>query len=454
MRYKTFIHLLSMVLLTGVSTSCWDNFEEQYYSTANLKRFYFEQQDTCVGIQYYVFYIDQKKGIVFNADSLPYGRKVDYLLPKMEFYSTNGKVYVNDTLYTDGDTIDFSSPVRFKNTSVDGDYTRTYTVRINVHQVDPTKLVVKDHGTNLPDDSTRNRSFLMNDGSFRVCFPLPNGGISAYQSDPSVSSWSGLSVSGLSAPINIASLQIHKTKWYVTDLSGRLYTSTDGLSWTQQPSNINFVTLLGTLTSKDNDDVNDSYIVGLSKENDGTVYGVRSADGVTWEQGGKLDSDIPVSDYACVKNASVTNRQYLTLMTGLRSDGAFSSSAWATEDGLYWVLVTRKSTVPVSNLKGASLFYYEDKLVCYGGVKSSGINSTGMYVSKDRGKTWIDAPDNWSIPALENGDSYGSVVIQRLEDSVNDKDRFFVWRFGGLTDGRKNRSVWKAYENQAFFVHR
>jgi len=454
MRYRSFVYLLTMVFLTSVFSSCWDNFEEMSFSSANVKRFYFKQQSSCIGIQYYVFYVDQKNGLIFNADSLPYGRVVNHLIPEMEFYSTNGNIFLNDTLFSERDTLDFTQPVMLKNTSADGAYNRTYTVRVNVHQVDPTQLVVTNIQAAIPDDSTRNNSFRMSDGSFRIYFPLANGGLSAYQSDVTHSSWSALTVSGLGSAMNVASMQLHDSKWYATDNAGLLYVSTDGLTWSVQPTSLHIVTLYGSMTSKDLFDVNDNYLIGLSKDNAGAIHGIRSADGVTWEVGAALNEDFPESEYGSITWKSVTNRQYVSVMTGLRADGSFSSSAWATEDGLYWVLVAQSSTLPIANRKGANLFYYEEQLVCYGGVTSSGANVTKVHISKDRGKTWITAPENWIIPAMETGDAYGSILVERVADTVNDKDRVFVWRLGGLSGGEISHSLWKAFEYQALFDRR
>ncbi len=454
MRHRSFAYLLTMIFLASVFTSCWDNFEEMSYSSANLKRFYFKQQSSCVGIQYYAFYIDQINGLVFNGDSLPYGRKVDYLIPTPEFYSSNGLVYFNDTLFSVRDTLDFSSPVLLKNTSADGQFTRTYTVNVKVHQVDPTQLIVSDRKTNIPADSSRNRAFRMSDGSFRWYCPLASGGFSVYQMDTTSWACSTLSVSGLASTMNVASIQQFKNNWYATDNLGRLYKSTDGISWAIQTSGLTLVTLFGSMSSNDLFDVNDSYLIGLSEDITGAIHSARSADGITWEVGAELNEDFPVNDYASVTWKSATNRQYISVMTGLRADGAYSSSAWATEDGLYWIKISQEQKLPIANRKGANLFYYEDKLVCYGGILSSGAYATKLHISKDHGKTWISAPSNWVIPALETGDSYGSVLVDRIEDTVNDKDRVFVWRIGGMNGTQTSHSMWKTYEYQALFERR
>lgn len=435
-------------------SSCWDNFEEMTYSSANLKRFYFKPQNTYGGIQNYLFYIDQNNGLVFNADSLPFGRPVTKLVPTLEFYTTNGKASLNDTLISKRDTVNFSSPVILKNTSADGKYTRTYTIKVNVHQVDPTKLIVSNQKTNVPADSFLNKSVRLSDGTMRLYFPLASGGFSAYQSDAGLTAWSPLTVSGLVNAMNVASIQLFNGTWYSTDNSGNLYVSGDGLAWTLQPTGVKLVTLFGVVHSTNSLGVNTAFLIGLTDDTNGDIRSVRTADGVAWQEGNPVDADFPVNDYASVFRKGVTNTEFISVMTGLRADGDFSTSAWATEDGLSWIRISHGQKLPIAGKKGAMLFYYEEKLVCYGGVSASGTFSTKMHISKDHGITWINVPGNWNIPALEYGDAYGSVLVDRIEDTVNDKDRVFVWRIGGTSAHQTNTTLWKAFENQAFFIRR
>ena len=84
------------------------------------------------------FTIDQKKFLVFNHDSLPYGSVVDKMLTSV---SSDGLTYYRkkysdntfvDTLWTSSDSIDFREPVIFFVKSTDGKYIREYTDRKSV----------------------------------------------------------------------------------------------------------------------------------------------------------------------------------------------------------------------------------------------------------------------------------------------------------------------------------
>lgn len=454
MRIHTTFRWLMLVALAGLYTSCWNDFEELSYSSANLKSFSFEEQDTCEGIEDVRFFIDQVNGLVYNLDSLPYGSKVDYLVPSLDFFSTNGLIRVNDTLLGENqDTLDFSLPLTLTNTSADGKYTRSYTIHVNVHQADPDAMVVTHFPANFPTVSAQSKVLPLDNGGFKAYFATPSG-LAVYESTPTVSGWSMLPVSGINTPINLASLTIMGSNWYVAAMDGSLYTSGDGLVWSQLPGTLNFVTLYGTLNRKYLTDPNPQYLIGLVKDNSGAYFGVRSADGLVWEKGKALEADFPVKDAAQVRGTTATKVQFMTVMSGLRADGNAATSVWSSEDGLQWILVRQQANLPVVGLKGNNLVYYGGNLISFGGLKAPGAYATTAYLSKDHGRQWIAVPEKWVFPDLEAGLAYGTLLVQRLEDSVNGKDRLFIWYFGGETAGQISGKVWKTCEQQMLFLRR
>ncbi|MDP4277342.1 MAG: DUF6242 domain-containing protein [Bacteroidota bacterium] len=453
--YNTF-RLLALVLMTGILASCWDNFEEQSFDSANVISFSFASQDTCDGIASYVFNIDQFKGEIYNVDSLPYGSKVDYLLPTISFQSSNGKVYINDTTLwsSSSDTLDFTNPLKLTNTSSDGTLTRKYIIHVNVHQVDPDSVLTNYMPSTLPAESPRNKVLDMGDTGFRCYFSSPVTGFIAYQSNPDVSVWTPQLVSGLSESMNIQSVCRFNSNFYACSESGKLYMSTDGLNWMQAGNANTFVTLYGSLNRKYLTDDNPCYLIGLVKTNSGEIHSAKSADAVNWVEGSSVDDDFPVADYGAFKETNVTNVQYYTVGTGLRADGAFSSSLWSTDDGLEWVQISSGEDLPIASVKGATLCSYDNKVVCFGGINANGKLVKTVSISKDRGKYWVNAPDDWVFPKVKAGLAYGSIVVRHIADLVNDKDREFMWFFGGRNQDGTAYSVWKAYEHKMLFIRR
>ncbi len=454
MRIQTTFRWLMLVALAGLSTSCWDDFEELGYTTANLKSFSFEEQDTCDGIEDVLFYIDQINGLVYNLDSLPYGSKVDYLVPTLDFFSTNGLIRVNDTVLGENqDTLDFSSPLKLTNTSEDGQYTRSYMIHVNVHQVDPDSMVTTRYPETYPTLSAQSKVVPLENGVYRAFFATASG-LAVYESTSDFAGWSPLPVSGLNTPVNLSSLTNMGTNWFVVGTDGSLHTSGDGLVWTTQSSALSFVTLYGTLNRKYVTDPNPQYLIGLVKDDTGAYFGVRSPDGLVWEKGKALDADFPVREAAHIRGATVTKVQFMTVMSGFRADGNASTSVWSSENGLQWFLVRQQASLPVVGLKGNNLVYYGGNLISLGGIASTGSYVTTAYLSKDHGKQWIAVPEKWVFPDLEAGLAYGTLLVEQVEDTVNDKDRLFFWYFGGETAGQINGKVWKACEYHMLFQRR
>ena len=450
--------LLILIFVAGIFASCWDDFSEREFSSANVLTFGFEQHDSCPLIQNYIFNIDQFKGHIYNLDSLPYGSKVDNLSPTITLQSSNGKIYMNDSLW-DGekDSLDFSLPVKLKNTSNDGSRTRTYTIYVNVHKVDPDSMIVENISGNYPVASNKSKVLVLSSGKFISFSDNSGSGIKVITSEDNGISWTTRTSSGLSEEMNLKSISIFNSKYFINSISGNLYESVDGINWDTVAIGKKFITLFGSINKKYIYETSPVYLIGLVRNESGEVCPAKSPDGLAWEIGNPLDSDFPVSEYAVVKGSTSTNIQFYTIATGFRKDGGLSSSVWSTENGLDWVLIQKKSNNPFlysADKSGVSLFYYDGYLVCFGGLNSSGGFIKEIRVSKDHGKSWIAAPDNWIFNFIDNGFAFGNVWAERVQDTVNGKDKEFIWFFGGQNETGLSTIVRKGYLNKMLFTRR
>ena len=88
----------------------------------------------------YVFTIDQANRLVYNTDSIPFGTQVEQVPVKCAS-STSSSIYYDlngvRTSFTTGDTLNLTQPVVFTIVSGDKNYSRDYTVTLNVRKVDP-----------------------------------------------------------------------------------------------------------------------------------------------------------------------------------------------------------------------------------------------------------------------------------------------------------------------------
>lgn len=457
MRKKNSLLMIS-VIISGLFVSCWDNFTERTYYNANITSFGFDAHDTCPDIEDYVFNINQLSdtGLIYNLDSLPYGRVVNTLYPTLTLQSSNGNIFVNDSLWEDNDSIDFTAPVIFKNTSADGLYTRIYKISVNVHQVEPDSMVMNKISNVFPANVAKSKMIRLVDGGFLSFSALSAGGMSAALSTNGALTWSAQTVTGITEEVDINSLCVFDSKYFVTSKSNQLYTSTNGFSWKTTGDGTKIVTLYGSVKKKYIDESSSFYLTGLAKKASGELCFARSADGVAWTLGSAVNADFPVSDYALVKGTTVTGVQFYTIATGFNAAGGYSSSIWSTETGLNWVLISDGSDArkALGKRKGASIFYYDNYLVCFGGIDPDGYYHKDLYVSEDHGKAWAEAPEKWAFLNMTAGLAYTDVYVEHQEDAVNDKDREFIWIFGGSKDTGLSSAVWKGHLNKMVFLRR
>jgi len=452
---KKITQFIVFVFISGLFVSCLDDFTERSYYTANVTDFSFDEHDSCPDIENFVFNIDQRSdtGLIYNQDSLPFGSNVRHLYPSLTIQTTNGYIFFNDSLWEDGDSINFSSPVIFKNTSSDGLHTRVYKINVNVHQVDPDSMIVRQTSNAYPADGPKNKVIRV--GKAYYSYFAPNaGGMTAYRSADNGTTWSPESVSGISEQVNIHSICTFNAKFYLSAKNGQLYTSENGFSWSKTADGVNVVTLFGQLNKKYKGGVD--HLIGLVKDISGKTYYAKSADAVTWVTGQEIDSDFPVTDYAVAKDSTVTGVQFFTVATGLNASGAFTSKVYSTDTGDKWVVIS-DGTDPKYALvkrKGASIFYYEKYLVCFGGVDSDGKISNKVFVSPDNGKGWIAAPENWTSLLLDEGLANTNIYVEHQADLVNEKDREFIWIFGGTKNSGLSTAVWSARLNSMVFARR
>lgn len=462
------INVLSL-LLSVLLVSCWDNFEERTYYTANVNAFSFGAHDTCPDIENFVFNIDQYHGIaaanttglIQNLDSLPYGSVINSLYPNITFQSTNGNIYINDSLWGDKDSIDFSRPVVIKNTSYDGNYTKSYSVIINVHQVDPDSMTLEKMTSVLPGKASNSRVIESN-GMILNYVPAIGGGLNLYRSADTCKTWTTPTVSGLTGGMNLSSLCVFGSKFYLTSQTHKAYRSDDGLVWSEispvssEGTAVTILNLYGEISKKYITEPNPSALTGMLLTATGDTCFGRSTDGIVWTIGDKVPAHFPFAEYSQLKSTTVTNVQFLTVAGGVDATGALTSTVWSTEDGRNWISVNDGSIsyFALPKRKNATLFRYDGLLVCFGGQDEAGNLFKDLHVSPDNGLTWKNAAANWALGKMDCGLAGAGVYVQHIPDLVHDKDREIIWILGGTREDGPSDILWKAYVNSMIFARR
>jgi hypothetical protein len=454
------------LLMTVLCTSCLEGFDERAFYSANIIGFSFAAHDTCPDIEDYVFNIDQFHGVpsdrtsgkIFNLDSLPVGRVVNSLRPSITMQSSNDKVYVGDSLWDSKDSLDFSHPVIIQNTSYDGLYTKRYTVTINVHQVEPDSMQLYTVGSGLPFYGGSGRMVESTDGIYYFTTDTYNGFAVARSSD-TCKSWVKLLVAGMSSqkmrPITVNRF---KSKFYALSETNQAYVSDNGATWAAlTPTSAgNPVTLLGLFGAIARNPKLDSLVLaGMMRTGSGETVFATSTDGLNWIAGAPVPASFPFRYYGITTNRSVTGIQRLTLLGGEDESGTMHSKVWVTENGTNWAWLDEGGTsylkTPVR--REPQVFFYDGKLVCYGGKDDQGELSNSLFLSPDGGLSWMKAPAKWAMTRLNPGISGAAVYVQRVPDAKNEVDREFIWLAGGNVPATTS-TVWKAFLNRMIFERR
>ena len=174
------LNIITCLFITAfIATSCLDDEEYvvEYDSNASIIAFSIDDIDTkykatvngkdttlttTVTGANYPFVIDQNKGLIYNVDSLPKGTDITRVVAEI---SADGYVFIaaeTDSIWEEGDSLDFTKPIQFKVMSMEGSYGRTYTAKVNVHQQDPNLMSWESFEGNFSKEINRQKAVYFN----------------------------------------------------------------------------------------------------------------------------------------------------------------------------------------------------------------------------------------------------------------------------------------------------
>jgi hypothetical protein len=399
MRFYPF-QLLITVLLSITFTAC-DWLDSDPVATSNNARFVslrFSAGDaTSPNVSQAVFTVSEFDGvdsIIVNVDSLPYGTKIDKVIPSFSFYSTYvAYVYRNnelgqfkDSIALSGkDTLDFNSVYKVSNKATDQKAYKTYKIKVNVHKVDPElyqwrKAVsgIYDHPGNI-----QKAIFLNN----KIYFFTSTGLTTSLYTSTNGTNWSTrIIVDKLPDNVLLANIVTFKNKMYLIHNDTFIYTSEDGVDWTKLEPNTSLYTFKNLLF-----EFKTKLWAIIQSKSDSKYRLATSADGVNWtEVSTTLNDNFPVGGYSAVAFASRTKQPKVLVAGGFNKNGVIQNSVWSSEDGINWLDFSKENTT-FGYRTGVSLVNYEDKLLMFGGVDNNEtLHSLLFMQSADEGFSWKD----------------------------------------------------------------
>lgn len=406
-------------LLAGAATvavvSCNEKTEdvEIYLTPSNVAVTAFslnEDDDVMANLDSVFFSIDLANGVIFNADSLPVGTKIDKLVTTIKYSSYVTKATINmengetrtgevDYLNSPTDSIDFTGNVTLTLSTDNDQLSRTYRIKMNVHKEKTDSLIWGDKAisklpSRLPDPRNQ-KSIDFNNRA--VSLIEENDGTYTFATSDNLfeSTWQKNAATFPFTP-NVRSLCATTSRLFLLATDGKMYESADGSSWTATGET--WTAMLG------------SYL--------DTAIGIRNgANGAEYAQYPQknlnvcaIDPEFPVSGYS---NFVILENQWTSSPVGFFAggtcaDGSLSDATWAF-DGYNWIKLA-EGGIPA--VKGASIIpYYGFRFtsstwtkteypvwMIVGGTKTDGTLNRTVYISYDNGVNWGQGSELLQLP--------------------------------------------------------
>jgi len=461
MKFNSFRFILLSSLIVFLNSCLGTTADTTVISSdASFVSLTFAKNDSIPNIDKAVFTLSFDKNlndsVIVNLDSLPYQTRIDSVYPTFTFKSTSAAIlyFVNgDSALLDGtDTIKFNKVLKIRNIASDKSTSRTYKIKVNVHQVKPELYIWSKVSENLDSRNVISQKAIIINDTIRYYVSDGTSTYLYYSKDGYVWS-SSITVSGLPNNVSFGDMTQFNGKLYLTQDGAKIYTSIDGINWTTKSIiDYNFKSLLFGLNAK-------IWAVTQSIA-DSKNYFASSTDGITWVVNTTVEFPVnfPVNDFASLSFASRTGKPKAIVVGGKSANGDVLKSNWSTENGTYWVDFSVESKSLDTLATGASIIAYDNKLLLFG-IRNNAVKNH-FKESNDEGLTWHmpDSIYNY-LPADYQPRSYQSVVVFKplvydksnpVLDPILKSNRIFI--IGGKTSSTILSDVWTGKLNRKNFL--
>lgn len=484
------IVLLGVLLVGMFAASCKkDTGETTYYSTASttstlVSSFRLAANSKILSnLDSVHFTIDQERGTIYNADSLPKGTDVTKLtanivfastVTRAQFHVTDGQRMQDSTFnYTSStrDSIDFTGKVMLTLTAGSGQ-TRSYNIKVNVHQQEPDTLYFAQRARrDLPAVTgtvTAQRMVRIGEDDYFSLLQQGDSYTIHYATSLEQGTWGELTTSLPFKPI-VESFTATDDALYILDQSHELMKSENGgASWTD--CGVAWYSILGgygnrvlglIVDGKNYDFVHDEY----PRRSEFESY--------------VADADFPViaSSQLMMATNTWSESQQAMLMGGVKGDGTLSNDVWGY-DGETWGKISLGGSWSLPKLAGAVLIPYytydvnvktqaAEKYVTWivmGGTLSDGTINKTTYTSRDQCLRWVKAGTSMQqpsyMPAFTGAQAFietitisgSSKAPMRIVKPVTSWECPFIYIVGGTDNaGAVYNNIWKGVINRLMY---
>lgn len=408
-----------------------------YSSTAITSFSLRKNSDILNNLDSVFFSIDLNSATIFNADSLPYGTKVDALGVNLTCSSSKSiRIYEPKTDTEEEKMIDYDQdetakinfakgPVRVHVVSYNGKDERDYYIKVNVHNQVPDSLYWSEMArTDLPTaltGVTAQKTVML--GKQVVCLTTDGAAYNlATTEDPYANAWDNKSVTFPSA-VDVNTLTATDNALFILAADGSLLTSTDGTAWTSTGETWKAITApYGTK------------LLGL-KANGATCQFVSYPAGFS----GAAPDSFPVegSSQAVELATKWSSSNQVLIYGGRTADGSLTGAAWSF-DGNQWAKISESLPKAEGYAIAETLISETDTvswrvktskvLLAFGGRLADGTTNEIVYLSRDMGITWKKGDDLLQLPKYMPDTYNASTVVISRTMSAPEPDYSRAWQ--------------------------
>ena len=366
------------------------------------------------------FSIDLAHGVIFNADSLPKGTRINKLIPKISYPSTVTSATLTMTggttregtvnyLTNPSDTIDFTGKVTLELKA--GEISKTYVLKVNVHNVESDTLIWENLAvTNtLPSrmENPKSQKTVGNEGTTTSLIEERDGSFTlAVCKDLFEGTWNKEKIQPGFTP-KVETFSHCEAGYYVLSTSSELYSSNDGRNWND--CSMKWTNIIGGY---------ENYVLGLETSGS-NVSMVSYPAGLSTSN---LPAEFPISGFSTpiVTKSAWSSNSTLMIFGGKTASGAYSDGAWAF-DGTTWANLADR---PLPALDGVQVFPYYTYLrataggereiatmVALGGELADGTVNRDVYISYNNGLSWVKGAEYLQLPESIDLGSGGDVIV-------------------------------------------
>ena len=439
----------SLLLIVSLLTSCLGgNDYEDDWVTEDAEIVYFNlSSDSVPGLKNVVFSIDQDLSEIYNRDSMAYLTEIkDKVI--VSYRSASGldnilNITDGDSIWVkSGDSIDVSKPLLFKTHAIGGNTTKIYTVKLNIHQVDPDSVQYNhaDPGLALLHVEEL-QTFLFKDTYFT--FARTYSEMKLYNSSDAVN-WSEVPLSGLPANTVARGIRSNGEKLFAYSSDGVYYECTDRFAnnWTKIQLDYPVVSILGYLKIGQAQPQLKEGLSLIVKRDNREVFAFISEDN-QWTFGEVVPDNFPVSDFVSFQRERM-RMGYVNIIGGLSARGEVLNDVWSTANGFYWAKLTNNAAI-FPPLRGLNVIEYNEEYWLFNGRQNDGTYNGDIYFSRDGGMTWVLKEEKTFLPEYYMKRHNASVVV--------DKDGVCFYILGGRSEDEGILTdIWRGFLNRQTFL--